>query len=95
VDDPNTMLPDISFFFRSDTYTIQACMFELYSMAVACAAQCMQTVYWLQVMLLYQAAILASSTPTSGNREMPKGDLKQPLLLLSVHWQTCHIKAAA
>ena len=84
VDDPNTMLPDISFFFRSDTYTIQACIFELYSMAVAHAAQCMQTVYGLQVMLLYQAASLPGATHKSGSREMQKDDL-QLLLLLSVH----------
>lgn len=65
------------------------------NIAVACAAQCVQTVYWLQVMLLCQPATVASSTPTSGNREMPKDDTQQLFLLLSVHWQTCHSTAAA
>lgn len=60
-------------------------MFELYSMAVAHAAQCMQTVYGLQVMLLYQAASLPGATHKSGSREMQKDDLRQLLLLLSVH----------
>ena len=53
-------------------------------MAVAHAAQCMQTVYGLQVMLLYQAASLPGATHKSGSREMQKDDL-QLLLLLSVH----------
>ena len=69
------MLPDISFFFRSDTYTLQAYMFELYSMAVACAAQCMQNMYCLQVTLLYQAASVPNVNAKWGNREVQRDGL--------------------
>ena len=60
-------------------------MFELYNKAVACAAQ--SSMNSLQVRLWYQAAKTTSLASTSGNREMPKDDLQQLVLLLSVHWQ--------